>query len=266
MNEKVSTVFTDVLNILKPIAETVAPFWAILWAIQQHNTSKYKHFIDSKDDEILSKILKTYYETIELNLFKTINRDNYTFFLQKIKELVNQLRSDGLFFYLGSSLTKIILQIETEFIKNPSSNISENELKVLNKYFFTFSYHYFSLSWKIRRNLKIESNEYLYRKRLNILTYNDEIEYKLRPSYFFKNFIAYLVILIVTIPILLEKVPLFKDLKLASEIISSLIVAFPIIYYARLYTLSLIAKFKPLFYFLTNKVKYKHSNKNRRKT
>lgn len=142
--------------------------------------NQYQPFIETKHQQILNDILFPFYETIELQLFQPITEENKVLKLQQINQFIQHTRKHQLFYLLGSSLTSCLLSIESDYIKHPNS-----DLKTLNNHYYVFSSSYFKLSWSVRRNLKIENNEYHYKRRLYTLTTTEHALYKLHPKQLF---------------------------------------------------------------------------------
>lgn len=152
----------------------------LIVTIKLATKNQYQPFIEAKHQQILNDILFPFYESIELQLFKPITKENKTLKLQQINRFIQHMRSHHLFYLLGSNLTNCLLIIEKNYIKRANS-----DLKTLNDYYYAFSNDYFKLSWSVRKNLKIETNEYHYRKRLYHLTTAEHAFYKLHPKQLF---------------------------------------------------------------------------------
>ncbi|BBE40041.1 hypothetical protein MP619_04540 [Streptococcus dysgalactiae] len=142
--------------------------------------NQYQPFIEAKHQQILNDILFPFYESIELHLFEPITKENKTVRLQQLNHFIQEMRSHQLFYLLGSSLTSHLLIIENDYIK-----CSNSDLKTLNNHYYAFSNDYFKLSWAVRKNLKIETNEYHYKKRLYHLTTAEHAFYRLHPKQLF---------------------------------------------------------------------------------
>lgn len=142
--------------------------------------NQYQPFIETKHQQILNDILFPFYETIELQLFQPITEENKMLKLQQINQFIQHTRKHQLFYLLGSDLTNCLLTIENDYIKH-----SNSDLKTLNTHYYVFSSSYFKLSWSVRRNLKIETNEYHYKRRLYPLTATEHVLYKLHPKQLF---------------------------------------------------------------------------------
>ncbi|MGQ7530683.1 hypothetical protein ACTGYW_00540 [Streptococcus suis] len=174
----------------------LVPLLTLIWTIWNHTSNKYKPLIDQKDQKLLEHILLSNFEIFELKLYQPITTDNITEFKSRFNNLVSTIREKELFFYLGSSFTKNILDIE-ETIN--STNSSKYDLKKLNKLYRSFSYHYNDMAWNTRKNLRIEKNYYFYKKNFNSLSLSDKINYYLSPKTFLSNFLAFGIIYIALI-------------------------------------------------------------------
>ncbi|MGX9845068.1 hypothetical protein ACR3IL_07245 [Streptococcus iniae] len=148
----------------------------LIVTIKLATKNQYLPFIETKNQQILNDILFPFYESIELQLFEPITKENKASRLEQIDHFIQHTRSNHLFYLLGSSLTSQLLTIEKDYIKQPNS-----DLNTLNSHYYVFSSEYFKLSWSVRKNLKIETNEYHYKKRLYTLTTSERALYKLLP-------------------------------------------------------------------------------------
>ncbi len=104
-------------------------------------------------------------------------------------------RVNNLFFYLGSGFTNTLIDIEENFLRRQVTTIEKEAYKKLNNAYLNFSHYYFSLSWKVRANLQIENNQFLYKKRFKMDSVSDKLEYYLHPKQIVKNLSLFLVIL-----------------------------------------------------------------------
>lgn len=172
-------------NIFTSIAPLLTFVWTISWTILQDKRNKYKDFINQKDQEILSKLLLPYYETIELNLYKTITQENKNELMNNLRNLIKYIRRNNLFFYLGSPLSSTLIEIE-KTLQNDQNNLNH-----LNKLYKKFSNKYLALSWSVRKNLKIEKEQYYYVSNTKIEAPLAREEYYLNPRIVLKYFFIY---------------------------------------------------------------------------
>ncbi|HFH8018403.1 TPA: hypothetical protein ACIOJV_001330 [Streptococcus agalactiae] len=178
---------------LESIITLLIPFftliWTISWTITQDKQNKYKDFINKKDEKILAEVLLPYYENIELNLYKKITNKNKNEISSNLQKLINYLRYHNLFFYLGSSLTSTLIEIE-EFFQDDQNNLEE-----FNKLYKNFSNEYFKLSWNVRKNLRIEKEQYFYISNIKLEVPFAREEYYLNPRIVLKYFTVYSLLL-----------------------------------------------------------------------
>lgn len=166
---------------LSSLSQFITPSITVItffWGIYQFFANKYNYLKNDRDILILNKILLPHFETIEINLFEEITEENYPSISNSIRLLLKDIRQEKLFFYLPSHLTHHLIALERIILSNKTTN---DYLKNFNRYYISFSNNYFDLSWKTRRNLKIERDHYSYLQNLTILNEHSKLHYHISP-------------------------------------------------------------------------------------